>query len=157
MIDAQGVVLAGAPEFNPDGDQFGWSGHIVRDRDYFTQAIERRGPYISDVFLGRGYGQDPIVAVSAAQVDDSGGIKGVVQASSPSAASAEFWACELQRLTASLLVLDRNRRVVYASPGLDWEATDDLPGKLKAANAEKQMQLPVLNDVYSDQTNAPYS
>jgi len=40
-------------------------GFNVADRSYFTQAFFHQSLFISAVFLGRGFGADPIVAISA--------------------------------------------------------------------------------------------
>lgn len=37
----------------------------VKDRPYFSEAFYKEKLYVSSVFLGRGFGQDPIVAISA--------------------------------------------------------------------------------------------
>tara|TARA_R110000737_G_scaffold25195_1_gene43872 strand:+ start:2153 stop:4342 length:2190 start_codon:yes stop_codon:yes gene_type:complete len=41
------------------------TGFTVADRSYFTQAFYQQSLYVSSVFLGRGFGADPIIAISA--------------------------------------------------------------------------------------------
>tara|TARA_R110002124_G_scaffold196067_4_gene363227 strand:- start:11789 stop:13984 length:2196 start_codon:yes stop_codon:yes gene_type:complete len=41
------------------------TGFSISDRSYFTQAFYHQSLYTSPVFLGRGFGSDPIIAISA--------------------------------------------------------------------------------------------
>lgn len=41
------------------------AGSTVIDRSYFTQAFYHQSLYVSSVFLGRAFGADPIIAISA--------------------------------------------------------------------------------------------
>jgi hypothetical protein len=53
----------------------------VSDREYFQAAIRSGQPFISDAFEGRGFGSDPIVAISAPVMDSSGKPRLVVEGS----------------------------------------------------------------------------
>lgn len=53
----------------------------VGDRSYFRTPRDTGLPYVSDVFRGRGFGSDALVAVSAPYVDASGRFAGIVEGS----------------------------------------------------------------------------
>ena len=87
----------------------------VSDRAYFQQPRATGKSYISDVFQGRGFGRDPIVAISAPLTSPNGEFGGIVEASLDLAA---FW--DLRRLSlrwseAETLIVDRDARVIHSS------------------------------------------
>lgn len=53
----------------------------VADREYFSEPMRTGSMYLSGAFQGRGLGRDPIVALSAALLDDRGNRSGVVEGS----------------------------------------------------------------------------
>ncbi len=53
----------------------------VADREYFRQVRATGRPYLSDVFLGRGFGHDPIVAIAAPWKTRDGAFGGIVEGS----------------------------------------------------------------------------
>ena len=59
----------------------GEASNPIADREYFRTARYGGKTFISDVFQGRGFGHDPIVAVSAPIRDLSGEVIGVVEGS----------------------------------------------------------------------------
>lgn len=123
-------VLAPAGELTDDS---------VSDRDYFKQAMATGSPYVSNVFQGRGFGSDPIIAVSAPLYDSNGRNIGIVEGSLNLHA---FTRLDDQRphVDASVLILaDQNGRVIYSSPEAGLEVLESIatgPLPLSAANAE---------------------
>lgn len=63
VADIRGAVLASAGN-RPWLPRTNIEPRTVVDRIYFKMALENGGPYVSDVFTGRGIGSDRIVAVS---------------------------------------------------------------------------------------------
>jgi hypothetical protein len=53
----------------------------VADREYFRRPHATGRPYLSDVFMGRVFGEDPIVAISAPWKTRDGAFGGVVEGS----------------------------------------------------------------------------
>ena len=53
----------------------------VSYRPYFYEVMQSGTPFLSNVFQGRGFGNDPIVAISAPILDRDGVPKGIVEGS----------------------------------------------------------------------------
>ncbi len=91
----------------------------VADRSYFTQAFFHQSLYISPVFLGRGFGSDPIVAISAPiYAKNSKSPTGIVEGS----LNLNMFE-KINRYTASdreidLVLTDENDNVIYAESSL---------------------------------------
>ena len=96
----------------------------VADRPYFTEVRANGQDYISDVFQGRGFGTDPIVALSVAK-QDSPEFSGIIEASLNLKRFAMLDRKALDA-TQTLLVLDKQNRVIYSSPSLDYAFLQDL-------------------------------
>lgn len=96
----------------------------VSDRSYFYLAKESMQPVVSEVFRGRGFGNDPIVAVSS-PIIDKGEFQGVVEASLN---LSEFALLDHKSITStqSLIILDSQHRVIYASKSLNMEFLQDV-------------------------------
>ena len=90
------------------------SSNSVADRDYFLNAKATREPYVSDVFQGRGFGEDVIVALSSPILRD-GEFTGIYQASLN---LNYFTMYDDPKINTDLsfVVLDSQRRVIYATP-----------------------------------------
>lgn len=99
----------------------------VADRDYFRRPMADGHDHVSEVFQGRGFGEDLIVALATPLRSTEGLRRGVVEGS-----------LDLQRLRrfdplpesgeTALLVLDRRSRVIYASPQAALPVMADLSG-----------------------------
>ena len=87
----------------------------VSERTYFTEVKANQRLYVSDVFKGRGFGNDPIVAVSApyrAQGEWAGIIEGSLSLDS-------FGFIDAQNLPGfHLLIRDAKDSVIYGSTAL---------------------------------------
>lgn len=116
VTDPAGNVVAAVPRLEELGlVENSGRGPKVSDRSYFTEPRATGEPYVSDVFQGRGFGRDPIIAISAPLLDDEGNFNGVVEASVD---LASFW--DLRRLSlrwpeAETLIVDRFNRVIHSS------------------------------------------
>ena len=97
-------------------------GSFVHDRDYFRVPIESGKPYISDVFLGRALGHDPIVAVSAVIPASGGEPLGLIEGSLDLAKFSRFERTDPFLEGADILILDQHNRVIYASQRLHYAA-----------------------------------
>lgn len=134
-VDAQGDMVTAVPATRlPAGPL-----PSVADRDYFAVPRQTLRPYVSNAFRGRGLGNDPLVAVSA-PVLRGGSFDGVVEGSiRVDAFTRELGEAFLAR-GYELLLLDRNQRVIYATPayGLAFQEPVDLAGRfgpVRAADA----------------------
>lgn len=88
----------------------------VAGREYFTEVIRTGKPYSSGVFRGRGFGEDPIIALSAPILDSTGTVAGIVEGS---LSLKSFQRFDEQNITGfSMILTDTNNRIIYGSPGL---------------------------------------
>lgn len=123
--DADGNLTATYPaQFMQEVIAGGKGTFSVADRAYFREVRDSGEDYISDVFQGRGFGTDPIVALSVAK-QESSEFTGIVEASLN---LQRFAILDRKTLDASqmLLVLDKQNRVIYASPAMGFEFLQDL-------------------------------
>jgi len=63
VATAEGRILASSPPLDPDALR--WAERVLPEREYLRTPIETGWPFISGVFRGEGFGNDPIVAISA--------------------------------------------------------------------------------------------
>lgn len=96
----------------------------VLDRSYFYEVKETLMPFVSDAFEGRGFGNDPIVAISA-PVLVNGQFNGILQAS----LSLNYFATLDRRHISpsqSMLILDSMNQVVFSSSTLNYRYLENL-------------------------------
>lgn len=95
----------------------------VKDRHYFQEAFYNQQTFISPAFLGRGFGTDPIVAISAPLYQDSmpehptGIIEGSLDLSNFTQIDQSNQTYQAQ----SMIIVDEVGRVIYASKALGLE------------------------------------
>lgn len=94
----------------------------VAQRDYFTQAMTTGEPYISQAFKGKGFGSDPIVAISSPIFNTVGEAIGIVEGSLDLSAFKEFDSRNLAGFRT--IYLDRENKVIFASPELELSALE---------------------------------
>jgi diguanylate cyclase (GGDEF)-like protein len=118
IADAEGAVVHGAPaSFFDRLAGVPEAARNVADRDYFRVPRDSGSAYVSDGFVGRGFGNDPIVAVSAPLRAADGSFRGVVEGS---LSLPRFSDLDSMRNAAdAMLVLDGSGQRVYASERLD--------------------------------------
>ncbi|MDC8832175.1 ATP-binding protein [Alteromonas gilva] len=88
----------------------------VAQRDYFKQVMATGRRYISPAFQGRGFGNDPIVAIASPLYDEQGQMTGILEGSLNLSSFVEYDSRNLPRFWS--LYRDNNGKVVYASPEL---------------------------------------
>ena len=115
IADGRGRIVAASPArlqamLENAGDEFN-----VSDRDYFKVAYQDQVVYTSPVFRGRGFGNDPIVAISA-PIPGRGILEGSLDVTR-FARLGDGLNSELMTL-----LLDENARVIYASEMIDQPA-----------------------------------
>ena len=146
VIDAQGRPVAAQPVKTLDGSSFALDTlPSVSDREYFRSPMATGKPFISDVFLGRGFGADPIVAISAPILGQDGRPVGVVEGSLHLGQLKHFAQSyvdhgELQQPT---IITDHLDRVLFATRGFSFEVLESLRGSplLKARNVARTGEL----------------
>lgn len=132
VADSEGLLVAasagsGGAESPPVGNR------SIADRDYFRVPRKSGQPYISDAFLGRGLGHDPIVAVSAPVLRPGGVFAGLVEGSLNLNGFRRFEDRVSELEQHRILVVDRRDHVIYASPSFGYSALQDLTGSPELA------------------------
>ncbi len=125
MADYEGIMQAAAPsEVLQKSLDSGINS--IADRDYFKVPIQTGRPYVSDVFKGRGFGDDYIVAVSHPIIKD-GRITGILEASLD---LSMFKSLDKRYVseTEGEIILDSKLTRVYSSVALNCEAPCDIEG-----------------------------
>lgn len=121
VADADGTILAGSSRIGGEAPRLVASGMNVSDRPYFMEPMRTQRPFRSEVFRGRGFGEDPIVAVSAPVLDATGRPVGVVEGSLDLRSLGTRLLPLVPETETTLLIVDEQQRVI-ASAG-----PDDLP------------------------------
>jgi diguanylate cyclase (GGDEF)-like protein len=95
----------------------------VIDRPYFIHAMKDQKLFISSVFLGRGFGNDPIIAISAPLYshDNKGTPSGIVEGSLDLGKFGLYDKIGHDEKQIKTIVTDKNDRIIYASESLGLE------------------------------------
>lgn len=121
VTDADGRIIHGVPEsFYRNLQAAPPEARNVADRSYFQQARHTGTPFVSQAFQGRGFGDDPIVAVSAPLYDRENRFSGVVEGSLDLPNFSRFEE-HTDAQDEAVIVLDQAGRIVYASEGLELQ------------------------------------
>ena len=117
VADREGRILAASPPTGADGRAIARAGLTVADRAYFREPLRTGKPYISELFRGRGFGSDPIVAVSAPLRDRRGEFAGIVEGSLNLQTFERLSAIHHRMRGFEVIVLDSQGVVLWASAG----------------------------------------
>ena len=163
VTNADGNVIFAAPE-SFHQKLVSWSESkpmSVADRDYFINAMKSEAIYLSDVFLGRGFGTDIIVAISAPYYDtqhkDKNANSGISSEKPIGIVEGSLNLKKLSRLEsqvalskdASVVLIDSRRQVLYASKGLGIKLLE--PFEISLPDDIYRTKIPVGNFKVSDQ------
>ncbi|MBL8174335.1 MAG: response regulator [Bryobacterales bacterium] len=133
FTDADGLIQASHPLYDREGRRIPAAGISVAGRPYFQQPKQNGQSYVSGAFRGKGFGADPIVAISAPVRDQAGRFAGVVEGSLD---LHDFlaWAQELEhREGVRAVLLDQDNVTVFASPAMGLRFLDPVDGPKLAA------------------------
>ncbi|GGW79313.1 response regulator [Alteromonas halophila] len=138
IADAQGDIgYASPPDLLEVARQAGALN--VAGRDYFYTVVETGRPFRSDVFRGRGFGDDPIIALSAPIKDSSGNVTGIIEGSLSLKSFQQFDAQNIAGF--SMLLTDANNRVIYASSPLALPPLKAAPDMQCAEECETRVTM----------------
>jgi len=142
VADADGRIIAGSTNENNTAG-LAWRQLSVADRPYFRFAREQRRPYLSSVFIGRGFGHDLLCAASAPVFGSKGEVIAVVQGAMTLGTLAGAFESAASQPDLELLVLDSDGRVAFRSESLPYEVLqttdkefDDLPRQADEFSAQ---------------------
>ncbi len=94
----------------------------ISQREYFIQAIETKKTFVSSAIQGRGFGDDPIVAISSPIKNARGEVVGIIEGSLNLSSFMEY---DSRNLALFWTVYQDNAgTVVYASPELQINPLD---------------------------------
>lgn len=141
ITDEVGYVIHGAPqEFEDTLRGLSREEKMVDDRLYYQVPYSRNTHYISDVFQARGYGNDPIVAISSPYFENDQ-FAGIVQATL-NLANFEKFGSSNSGFNVFVVVTDSKNKLVYASEVLNLEPlTEFTPEKVDQVYTD---ELPLL-------------
>ena len=114
ITDAQGEITQTYPTSLKERAQRTGQTNVA-SRNYFEMALKTGSTYMSPGFLGKGFGSDPIVAISAPLYDDNQDFIGIVEGSLDLSSFKLFDQREF-RPAVSMLITDKEGNVIFASP-----------------------------------------
>ncbi|MCC2618231.1 response regulator [Aestuariibacter halophilus] len=115
--DAEGLIAHAYPAALVEkAEQVGQLS--VAHRDYFTFPRDTGIAYVSHALQGRGFGNDPIVAVSAPVIHPTLGFRGIVEGSLDLSSFKQYDARE-NDVSVEMLIIDPADNVVFASDALN--------------------------------------
>lgn len=136
VADRKANVVAATPEALFKKIQASNALASVEDREYFKQAFYNQKVFVSSAFSGRGFGNDPIVAISApfypsSQSDATP--QGIIEGSLDLRRFNTIDNHNSFREMQGLVIVDNMQQVVYSSQGLNltimskFEYTSEMP------------------------------
>jgi signal transduction histidine kinase/CheY-like chemotaxis protein len=96
----------------------------ISDRPYFYEVKKNRTSFVSSAFRGRGFGNQPILAISEPLLKNSEFL-GIVEISLDLSKLEQLNRQEVHD-EQGIVLLDENDRVIYSTPSLGYEFLQDL-------------------------------
>lgn len=130
--DSAGQIIAAHPSYLMDNIE---ADANVAHRGYFIDAKRTLSPVVSEVFLGSGFGEDSIVALSVPIIRNES-FTGIFEASLDLSIFAEF---DRRRIAKNqgLVILDGNNKIIYGSAHLQLELLADMSSSQMVAYFEQ--------------------
>jgi diguanylate cyclase (GGDEF)-like protein len=129
---------------------------IIKDRDYFIESFYNQKIFVSSVFLGRGFGNDAIVAISAPYYNKQNAVQplGIIEGSLDlkyfSAIDYDF----NQQKNQSIILTDETNNIIYASEKLNLKVMSAF--KFSIHNGLYLTSLPLINITKIDSSIPEY-
>ncbi|GIU27556.1 hypothetical protein TUM4644_24540 [Shewanella colwelliana] len=145
IADEQGLITAASPISRLGKDTLNNKSLSIKDRHYFQEAFYNQLSFISPAFLGRGFGNDPIVAISAPLYDSRDRIKprGIIEGSLNLTKFAQIDERNREYQQQAMVLVDENNLVIYASKSL--EMTPLTPLKSSTMGLKYKTSLDMIN------------
>ncbi|ABZ77072.1 diguanylate cyclase [Shewanella halifaxensis HAW-EB4] len=120
LADRDGTIIGASPASLLPSNEVQGKQINIQDRNYFIQAFINQRTFTSPVFQGKGFGHDPIVAISAPiyRADTPHHPIGIIEGSLD---LNEFKAIDNANTDSnnqSIVLIDKNKRIIYASDNL---------------------------------------
>lgn len=142
VTDAEGTIIATSPTEAMSTLKLNDITNVA-DRDYFYHVAQTQLPFSSNAFRGRGFGNDPIVALSVPYYAQ-GRFAGVLEGSLNLALLANLGDGLIDD-QHYYVITDANNKVVYASPEFGFDFLDDLSGHPLIDPTLSSLMLELLN------------
>ncbi len=126
LIDPQGELAAANPRTDVDGLIV--RGTDLSDRDYFKATLASKRPFVSDVFLGRRMGADPILTLTAPVLNADGSVRAVLSGSLRCSQFMDLGHSLTSLEHSEMVILDQQKRVIFASVGAPFRPLEPLNG-----------------------------
>jgi signal transduction histidine kinase/CheY-like chemotaxis protein len=126
VVDTRSKIVAADPSRGTNGRSI--LGLSLADRDYVKNTVTSGEPFVSDVFLAREMGADPIVMLTVPVFDDEGSMAGIVGGSLRCSNFHQLIESIAYMKEKELLILDQQSRVIFASSGAPFKPLENLSG-----------------------------
>ncbi|HEX4956246.1 MAG TPA: diguanylate cyclase [Thermoanaerobaculia bacterium] len=126
VADREGRISGSDPERGADGAPM--VGRSIADREYYRRPMATGETFVSDVFQGRGFGSDLIIALSVPWPSAGGEVAGIVQGSLDLTRYGSILEPHVGPHGTEVFILDRTGRVVAARSGTPVKSMDLLVG-----------------------------
>jgi hypothetical protein len=123
--DRAGKIIAGHPYGMLDGEEIRY-GSDVSQMSYYHQPKVTGKPYVSNAYFGRGRVLEPVVSLSVPFRSDAGRFAGVIEGSLNLARMGDFKRYNPGVEVASIVIVDRLNRVVFAGGQAPYRFREDL-------------------------------
>ncbi|QYJ84942.1 diguanylate cyclase [Shewanella mesophila] len=159
ITDDQGVITAASPIARLKESDRNNKTLSVMDRHYFQEAFFNQLTFISPAFLGRGFGNDPIVAISAPLYHANNQIKpiGILEGSLNLTQFAQIDHRDMDYETRSIILIDENNLVIYASKPLKMQPLEPLSFSMSGLNYKTKLNMINFNNLDSESPEYAYS
>jgi len=126
VVDIEGRLTAADPIHGANGRSI--LGLSLADRDYVKTTIATGRPFVSDVFLAREMGADPIVMLTVPVRNRNNEMMGIVGGSLRCSGFQRLLESISYMKERELLILDQRNRVIFASAGAPFKPLENLSG-----------------------------
>ncbi|MFT5789123.1 MAG: diguanylate cyclase (GGDEF)-like protein [Shewanella sp.] len=142
IADEQGHIKAASPVSRLIDPTENDTNLSVIDRDYFIESFVNQQNYISPVFLGRGFGNDTIVAISAPLYAPHNAYHpiGIIEGSLDLSRFKEIDKTNKVFKQQSIVLVDHENRVIFASPELNIDPLSEFSYSQKNTNYTSPLQ-----------------
>ncbi|MBT1445704.1 diguanylate cyclase [Shewanella sp. JM162201] len=149
IADRDGHIVAASPASRMNDEAIVKGDYSVADRPYFQEAFYNQKTFVSPVFKGRGFGNDPIIAISAPlySKQHSSQPVGILEGSLDLTRFVMIDRQNRQHSDQFLLLVDENEMVVYSSKGLDIAPLTELRSAPGGRLYRTELQLLNLHDL----------
>ena len=126
LVDMQGTLKSADPMRGANGHSI--LGLSLADRDYVKKTIATGQPFVSEVFVSREMGADPIVMLTVPVNDQKNKMAGITGGSLRCSNFHQLLESISYMTHRELLILDQQNRVIFASSGAPFKPLENLSG-----------------------------